>query len=207
MPGCFQAQFDDLRDYADVVLYERTFTVPYDWRGKSIRLHFGAVDYLAEVWVDGHYAGRHEGMFLPFALDITHLVRPGEEQTLLVRVTDTGGSALPEKVYRQFPEISFKEAPHGKQSWYGPIGGIWQDVWLEAGSPIQIYRTLASPDVHNQRATFRVILTGPRGPLSPKAAPTYTETTAPELRGLNPDDLSVMIRVTAPNGATYASFP
>ncbi|HWI64847.1 MAG TPA: glycoside hydrolase family 2 TIM barrel-domain containing protein, partial [Symbiobacteriaceae bacterium] len=47
----------------------------------------------------------------------------------------------------------------------------------------------------------------PRGPLSPKAAPTYTETTAPELRGLNPDDLSVMIRVTAPNGATYASFP
>ncbi|HYF77153.1 MAG TPA: glycoside hydrolase family 2 TIM barrel-domain containing protein [Symbiobacteriaceae bacterium] len=207
VPGCFQAQFEDLRDYADVVLYERTFAVPMQWRGKAIRLHFGAADYLAEVWVDGQYAGRHEGMFLPFSLDITHLVKAGEEQRLLVRVTDTGGSALPEKFYRQFPEISFKEAPHGKQSWYGPIGGLWQDVWLEAGTPVYIHRALATPDVSGRKATFRVLLAGPRGPLTDKAASTYTESTAPNLRGLDPDDMSVMVRVTAPDGTTFESFP
>jgi len=207
VPGCFQAQFADLRDYADVVLYERTFTVPFPWRGQAVRLHFGAVDYLAEVWVDGVYAGRHEGGFLPWSLDITHLVDAGAEQSLMVRVTDPGGSALPEKTYRQFPEISFKEAPHGKQSWYGPVGGIWQDVWLESGSPVYLYRVLATPDVAGRQAVFRALLGGPRGPLSGKAAPTYVETAAPELRGLNPDDLSVMIRVTGPDGSTYSSFP
>ncbi len=207
VPSCFQAEFEDLRDYADVVFYERTFTVPASWGGRAVRLHFGAVDLLCEVWVDGFYIGRHEGMFLPFVFDITHVIRPGEQQRLVVRVTDAGGAAYPKREYRVFPEVSFKEHPHGKQSWYGPIGGIWQDVTLEAGSATYVYRAMATPDVAGEQAHFRVILAGPHGPLSPNAAPTLT--TIPEGRPVvaAPPGLAVQVRVTAPDGSTFASAP
>ncbi len=203
VPGCIQDQFEDLRDYADVSLYECSLTIPTAWGGKAVRLHFGAVDYLAEVWVDDAYAGKHEGGFLPFALDISHLVSCGYEHRLTVRVTDPGGAAWPEREYRQFPDISFKEAPHGKQSWYGAIGGIWQEVWLEAGDQVQIYRALARPLVSQQQVQFRVILTGPAGPLGTQAAPTGTETTSPALSVRQ--DLAVQVKVTAPDGSTYNS--
>ena len=182
VPGCLQAQFDDLRDYADVSVYERSFTVPTGWAGKAVRLNFGAVDYLAEVWIDGRYVGKHEGMFLPFTFDITEFVQPGRAQRLTVRVTDPGGAAWPEREYRAFPDIPFQEAPHGKQSWYGSIGGIWQEVWLEAGSAVYLRRVLATPDVAGSEARFRALLDGGAA-----------------------DGYAVMIRVTAPDGTTYES--
>ncbi|WP_374713208.1 sugar-binding domain-containing protein [Symbiobacterium terraclitae] len=218
VPGCIQAQFADLRDYADVSVYERTFTVPAAWAGRAVRLHFGAVDYLAEVWIDGRYVGDHEGGFLPFWFDITRYVAFGREHRLTVRVTDPGGAAWPEREYRPFPDISFQEAPHGKQSWYGSIGGIWQDVWLEAGSPVWLYRVLATPDVAGGQVHFRAILAGPEGPLSSHAAPTGTRLAGQGPAGRRapgpvpaPDmpegHWSVQVRVTGPDGATYASPP
>lgn len=218
VPGCIQAQFDDLRDYADVSVYERTFAIPTEWGGRAVRLCFGAVDYLAEVWVDGEYVGNHEGMFLPFTLDITHLVKYGHEHKLTIRVTDPGGAAWPEREYRQFPDISFREAPHGKQSWYGSIGGIWQEVWLEAGSPVYIYRALATPLPEQEEARFRVILAGPQGPYSPKAAPTSTRLAGQGAAGhrapgpvptpsLPNGRYSVVVRVKGPDGTTYTSAP
>lgn len=218
VPGCIQAQFADLRDYADVSLYERSITIPVEWAGRAVRLHFGAVDYLAELWIDGEYLGNHEGGFLPFCFDLTHLAKFGQEQRLMVRVTDPGGAAWPEREYRPFPAISFQEAPHGKQSWYGSIGGIWQEVWLEAGSPLYIYRALASPDVGREEAHFRVLLAGPQGPYSQKAAPTYTRlagdgpaghaapcslTTPPMPAG----EFVVLVQVTGPDGSTYGAPP
>nr|WP_245302935.1 sugar-binding domain-containing protein [Symbiobacterium terraclitae] len=164
VPGCIQAQFADLRDYADVSVYERTFTVPAAWGGRAVRLHFGAVDYLAEVWIDGRYVGNHEGGFLPFWFDITRYVAFGRDHRLTVRVTDPGGAAWPDREYRPFPDISFQEAPHGKQSWYGSIGGIWQEVWLEAGSPVWLYRVLATPTWQAGRSTSGRSWPGPRGP-------------------------------------------
>lgn len=217
VPGCIQAQFEDLRDYADVSVYERSFTVPAHWGHRAVRLHFGAVDYLAEVWVNGEYVGNHEGGFLPFVFDVTRYVKVGHENTLTVRVTDPGGAAWPEHEYRQFPDVSFREAPHGKQSWYGSIGGLWQEVWLEAGSPTYIYRALATPKVAREKADFRVILAGPEGPLSPLAAPTMTRLAGQGAAGHkapNPvptpamtmdGEYTVQIRVTGPDGTTYAS--
>jgi hypothetical protein len=99
--------------------YQRTFKLTSKVIGKdrAIVLRFGAADYFADVWVNGKKAGSHEGGYLPFELDVTRLVRPGNN-TLTVRVDDSLDS--------------FAEIPHGKQSWYGPISGLWQSVTLES---------------------------------------------------------------------------
>jgi hypothetical protein len=84
-------------------------------------LRFGAVDYFAEVFVNGQTAGSHEGGYLPFELDVTSLLRPGENQ-IAVRVVDPG--AKPAVV----EGINYAEIPHGKQNWYVQTSGLWQDV-------------------------------------------------------------------------------
>lgn len=122
-PMPWQAQFDDLRHTSGTAWYRRTFTIT-DRHTESAILHFGAVDYYATVWINGEQAGSHEGGYLPFEVDVTHLLRIGENE-LVVRVADpTDDAAL-------WPDYPFSEIPHGKQSWYGPISGIWQSVWLE----------------------------------------------------------------------------
>lgn len=108
-----------LRQYAGVGWYQRTFKLTPKMTGKdrAVVLRFGAADYFAEVWVNGKKAGAHEGGYLPFEFDVTRLVRVGNN-VVTVRVDDS---------LEFFPEI-----PHGKQSWYGPISGLWQSVTLES---------------------------------------------------------------------------
>ena len=86
---------------------------------------FGAVDYRAEVSINGTVVGAHEGGYLPFAFEVQEHVRPGASDRLEVRVWDDVG-----------PEV-----PAGKQSWYGPLAGIWQSVALERVGSAFIERT------------------------------------------------------------------
>ena len=124
VPLPWQAQFDDLRLINGVAWYRRHFAyTPGSHAGTAI-LHFGAVDYFAQVWLNGHKLGDHEGGYLPFEFDVTKELLGGENE-LVVRVVD------PSDDRQIFPDMPFGEIPHGKQSWYGPIGGIWQSVWLE----------------------------------------------------------------------------
>ncbi|RIK33549.1 MAG: glycoside hydrolase family 2 [Chloroflexi bacterium] len=123
VPMPWQAQFDDLRQTSGTGWYRRTFDIDQRHTESAI-LHFNAVDYHTCVWVNGEKAGEHEGGYLPFELDVTHLLRIGEND-LVVRVADpTDDEAV-------WPEFPFSQISHGKQSWYGPISGIWQSVWLE----------------------------------------------------------------------------
>src|SRR5207247_1741566 len=87
------ADFDDLRDYAGVAWYWRPVTLEAPEPGDVLLLRFGAVDYRAEVFVNGFKAAGHEGGYLPFELDVTSLVRAGTNQ-LAVRVTDPGGKTV-----------------------------------------------------------------------------------------------------------------
>ena len=128
VPGVWQAQFDDLRETQGVTWYRRNFTVPRAWQGGAkgfdVVLGFGAVNYLAEVYVNGRRVAVHEGGYLGFevTLDASGL---WADNSLEVKVT------LPSNDRAEFPDHPFQEVPHGKQSWYGPMGGIWQPVWLE----------------------------------------------------------------------------
>jgi hypothetical protein len=161
VPGPWQAQFDDLRDYSGVAWYRRDFAVNADaWGGALVAepvfiLHFGAVDYHTTVWLNGIRVGEHEGGYLPFEFDVTAALHADGTNELIVRVIDPGND--PDAV----PEFPFAEIPHGKQSWYGPIGGLWQSVWLEARSAIHVARLRITPDVGAEQARVDVFLSRP----------------------------------------------
>ncbi|MCB0012737.1 MAG: hypothetical protein KDE34_12580, partial [Anaerolineales bacterium] len=128
VPGPWQAQFATLRHESGTAFYRRSCTVAAEnlesGEESAAILHFGAVDYQATVWLNGAWVGEHEGGYLPFEFDVTSYLRVGENE-LLVKVVD------PSDDRERYPDTPFSELPHGKQSWYGPIGGIWQSVWLE----------------------------------------------------------------------------
>ena len=125
VPFCSQADLSGIGEgeYCPVVWYARQFTVPEDMTDQRVLLHFGAADYLTQVWLDGQYLGQHEGGYTPFTFDLTGKVLPGETHTLCVRCEDDLG----------------QDKPRGKQSWhpapfdcwYTPVTGLWQSVWLE----------------------------------------------------------------------------
>ncbi len=64
----------------------KSFTIPSSWRGRRIRLCFDAVAGDAEVLINGKIAGHHFGIFLPFAIDVTDLVRFGETNDLRIGI-------------------------------------------------------------------------------------------------------------------------
>lgn len=125
VPQPWQAEFSDLVDTFGHAIYKRSFAVPAGWDRQELVLHFGAVSYYCEVFFNGQKLGSHEGAFLPFEFVLDNsLLRATNE--VEVRVT------MPSADHRAFPDFPFGEVPHGKISWYGRIGGLWQSVTLEA---------------------------------------------------------------------------
>ena len=110
-------------DVGDVLRYETAFTLPDGFArpGYRVVLHFGAVDQVAEVRLNGAAVTRHEGGYLPFSADITDALRPGGNR-LEVKAVDT--------LSHDYPYGKQHRRPHGM--WYTPVSGIWQSVWLEA---------------------------------------------------------------------------
>lgn len=125
IPSSWQSQFADLRDYAGVGWYWRTITIAAPAADQVALLRFGAVDYVAQVFINGQKAGSHEGGYVPFEIDATSLLHSGDNQ-IAVRVTDPGAKP------RQLVEgLNYAEIPHGKQNWYVQNSGIWQSVELD----------------------------------------------------------------------------
>ena len=105
----------------ETLWYERTFTLPEGFRRDRVLLHFGAVDQCCRVLVNDRPVGGHEGGYLPFTLDITGALVPGENR-LTVAVTDD-----PEGGVHAFG----KQRTDRGGIWYTPQSGIWQTVWME----------------------------------------------------------------------------
>jgi hypothetical protein len=125
--------------YHPVVWYQRTFEVPSEWRGRRLLLHFGAVDSLAQVWLNGRLVARHEGGHTPFVADVTDVLVEGE-QTLVVRAEDDPHDMrLPRGKQDWLPEA------HG--IWYPRTTGIWQSVWLEPVNAHNVAGVRFTPDV------------------------------------------------------------
>jgi hypothetical protein len=154
VPGPWQAQSDDLRFAQGVAWYQRSFEVPAHWAGQQILLCFGAVEHLTEIWVNHQFVGSHAGGYLPFEFDISEQVAPGHMAILTLKVTD------PDNDRKRYP-VPFAELPHGKQSWYGPLSGIWQSVRLEARAQYHIQQLKISPNTADQIATLLITLNQP----------------------------------------------
>ena len=127
--------------------YERSFTVPKQWKGKRVLLHFGAVDWQAEVWVNGLKAGIHTGGYAPFSFDITDLLNKKGKQRLTVKVLDASDQSW---------QPRGKQVAHPRTIWYTPVTGIWQTVWLEAVPETRIQSYLAVADVDNSSLSIHV---------------------------------------------------
>ncbi len=111
--------------YHPVMWYRRTFHVDRDECETLQILHFGAVDYLAQVWVNGALVMFHEGGQTPFSADITPWLTDAEEQVVVVRAEDPPTDlALPRG------KQDWREEPH--DIWYSRTSGIWQPVWMES---------------------------------------------------------------------------
>jgi beta-galactosidase/beta-glucuronidase len=117
--------------------YQREFTIPSKWKNNRILLHFGAVDWKADVWVNDIKVGRHTGGYTPFSFDITSALKSGSN-TLVVKVWDPTNDGY---------------QPRGKQVnrpegiWYTSVTGIWQTVWLEPVPEKYITNVKITPDI------------------------------------------------------------
>ena len=131
----------------DALWYERSFSIPKDWEGKNVLLHFGAVDWQAEVYVNDQQVGEHRGGYDPFSFDITPYLKKSGKQTVKVKVQDATDNGF---------------QPRGKQCiintgiWYTPVSGIWQTVWLEPVAPAHIENYYVVSDVDKSTMTIEV---------------------------------------------------
>src|SRR5690554_499006 len=127
--------------------YQREFTIPSKWRNNKILLHFGAVDWRADVWVNDVKVGRHQGGYTPFSFDITPAL-VNSTNTIKVKVwdpTDQGFQPRGKQVNR----------PEG--IWYTPVTGIWQTVWLESVPETFIKDLRITPNIDNNTLLVEAI--------------------------------------------------
>jgi hypothetical protein len=157
IPMPWQAQFEDLRNTSGVAWYRRHFAVEQNSfhlaAENAAILHFGAVDYYAIVWLNGKRVGEHEGGYLPFEFETIDFLHEGDNE-LLIKVVDATDD------HQRYADFPFSEVPHGKQSWYGPIGGIWQSVWLEFRPRLHIAQIRLNPSPADATIGVHIVLSG-----------------------------------------------
>jgi beta-galactosidase/beta-glucuronidase len=124
-----------------ILWYQRDITVMAKRKNKRILLHFGAVDWRSDIYINGKKIGRHEGGYDPFTFDITDALKKGSKQTLAVRVWDPTDDG---------PQPHGKQVVHPRGIWYTPVTGIWQTVWLETVPDTYIASTKQTPDLDNK---------------------------------------------------------
>jgi beta-galactosidase/beta-glucuronidase len=126
VPFCPESELSGIgeKDFMNCLWYARGFILPPSMAGKRVFLHFEAVDFEAQVWCNGVFAGGHRGGYSPFAVELTDCLSEGENRI----------------VVRCFDDVRSGKQAVGKQSGgyfsggchYTRTTGIWQTVWLEA---------------------------------------------------------------------------
>jgi beta-galactosidase/beta-glucuronidase len=126
----------------NVLWYEREFNVPSGWRNRDILLHFGAVDWQTELWVNDIKIGSHTGGYTPFYFNITPFLNRSGNQKIVVRVWDPTDKGFQ-------PRGKQVSEPHA--IWYTAVTGIWQTVWIEPVSKAHISSLRTTPDIDLQK--------------------------------------------------------
>ena len=149
VPFCPESKLSGVehKDIITGIWYHRTIQAPAAWSEKKIMLHFGAVYYEAEVYVDGNFVGRHFGGSSPFALDVTKYLADGKSHDLVVRANS---------------DLRRRTQGSGKQSLrsysYGCVytrtTGIWQTVWLEATNDYSLDHVQVITDIDQHHVIF-----------------------------------------------------
>ena len=147
VPFAVESALSGVMEHHDWLWYRRSFNLPANWKNQRVLLHFGAVDYEADVTVNGQHVGIHRGGYDEFSFDITPYLKASGAQEIIVRVfdpTDAGGQ------------------PRGKQTlkpggiMYTPVSGIWQTVWLEPVAPTSIQNLNIVTDIDKNQVKITV---------------------------------------------------
>ena len=148
VPFCPESQLSgvEYKDFIPAIWYTRNFSIPNDWDGDRVFVHFGAVDYESWVFVNGLLIGKHIGGGVSFSFDITDALKEGENLLVVYAKDSTKGGFQ----------------PLGKQSTkydsyaclYTRTTGIWQTVWLEARGSSYIESIKITPDIDNSNFGF-----------------------------------------------------
>jgi len=134
--------------------YKRNFEVNSRLRTGKLLLHFGAVDWEAEVYINGESVGVHQGGYDPFYFDISaHLIR-GSNQEVMVRVWDPSDDG---------PQPRGKQVKNPNSIWYTPVTGIWQTVWLEPVPENYITSIKTTPDFDSNKISITPEISGATG--------------------------------------------
>jgi beta-galactosidase/beta-glucuronidase len=141
-------------DFMRAVWYRRELSIPAEWAGKNVLLHFQAVDYDTTVWINGQEAARHRGGFSPFSVDLRGFAGPGETAVIVVRARDENRTSQPRG------KQSTQYAPYS--CFYTRTTGIWQTVWLEPVPDVALRRTRLTPDLANGMIRLEQPLTNNR---------------------------------------------
>ena len=153
VPFPMESALSGVKAHSDRAWYQRTFTVPTAWAGQRLLLHFDAVDWECEPFLNGVSLGIHRGGFDSFTCDITALANGFGPQLLTVRIYDPTDTAAP-------------PIPVGKQSvkfggyFYTACSGIWQTVWLEPVPSVNIADLKLVPDVNNSQLKVTASVAG-----------------------------------------------
>ncbi|MCJ7629122.1 MAG: hypothetical protein MUO50_12140 [Longimicrobiales bacterium] len=168
----------------DRIWYRRAFSLPQAWEDSRWLLHFGAVDWEAEVFLNGGSLGTHRGGYDPFSFDITDRIVAGQDQELVVAVRDPTNEG-------NQPRGKQVLDPHG--IWYTAVSGIWQTVWLEPVPESHIGSIRITPGLDLQSVEVMVEMEG-----SPDPAPVLVtildgDRLAAEAEGVTGEALSIPV--------------
>jgi len=118
--------------------YRTTFSIPSNFKGKNVLLHFEAVDWESEIFLNGVKIGSHKGGYDPFSFDITTNIKKGATQTIELKVTDPVDKG---------PQPRGKQVLKPGSIWYTSVTGIWRTVWIEAVPATYISSFKQVPDI------------------------------------------------------------
>jgi hypothetical protein len=147
VPYPTESALSGIQRHDEQMWYRKVFTLPSAWRGRHVLLHFGAVDQIATVWVNGKKVAFHEGGYTEFSADITDALRPGGLQEVTVRVDDRNEA-------NPFPVGKQRNDPEGL--FYTGSSGIWQTVWIEPVRAAHIDKLDITADLTGFTVTPRV---------------------------------------------------
>lgn len=156
VPFPIESALSGVMEHHERLWYRRSFNLPERWAGKDVLLHFGAVDYKSEVFINGKSVGTHQGGYDPFTFNIRPFLKANGPQSIAVRVydpTDKGG----------FPRG--KQTLHPQGIMYTSVTGIWQTVWLEPVAKTRIDQIRMIPDIDQSSLLLTVNTNGAKSGL------------------------------------------
>jgi len=164
------------------LIYRKFFTVPQEWKGRNIILHFGAVDWQTKVYVNGNLVGMHTGGYLPFSFDISSSLIQDGEQELRVVVWDPTDKGKQERGKQSLkPRIVF----------YTAVSGIWQTVWIEPVQETYVKNVRILPDIDESKINIQTEIQGEEDSIRLRIVDPSDKSVVTDIEGTLDEDIQL----------------